>query len=84
MHFVIQVKEDSWKLVSSLFGALLKVPFPFADFVLHRLTLINHSHSSDSMLSPGSASSKIKIGGSLKDPYHTNLIIILANLYNLF
>lgn len=81
MSCVTQLKEDSWKHVSSFFWALPEVLFPFADFAVYPFTYINHSHSSDYMLNPGSASSGIKFEGGLKDPYHTNLIIILANLY---
>lgn len=52
----------------------LLAPFPFADFVLYLLAIINLIHECYYMLSPASHSSKLKnLESGLGDPQHKQM-----------
>lgn len=70
--------KDSWKFEPGFLQTLPHLPFPFADFGLYLLAVINHNHECDYMLSHMSPSSKSQnIGIVLRicttTPQHTFL-----------
>ena len=49
---------DSWERVSGFPSTFSSVPFCFAHFTWYLLTVVDHSHEQDCMLSPVSCPSK--------------------------
>lgn len=64
--------EDSWKLVPGFLWSLPHMPFPFADFALYPLTVINYHCEHSYVTSHVNPSESWKLGVSgLEDPQYT-------------